>query len=62
MERSRGVGGVGGFLGIAHDGLGKLVDWIVDWLVIRSEVAFYVCNEVSLYKLLLLRRTTLFFF
>lgn len=30
MERSRGVGGVGGFLGIAHDGIGKLVDW---WLI-----------------------------
>lgn len=44
MERSRGFGGVGGFLGIAYDGLGKSVDW----LVIRSEVAFYVCNEVSL--------------
>lgn len=48
MERSRGVGGVGGFLGIAYDGLGNLVDWIVDWLVIRSEVAFYVYNKVSL--------------
>lgn len=28
MERSRGVGGVGGFLGIAHDGLGKLVVYL----------------------------------
>lgn len=62
MERSRGVGGVGGFLGIAYDGVGKLVDWLVDWLVIRSEVAFYGYNKVSLYRLLLLRRTTLFFF
>lgn len=41
MERSRGVGGVGGFLGIAHDGVGKLVDW----LATRSEVAFYVYNK-----------------
>lgn len=31
MERSRGVGGVGGFLGIAHDGVGKLVDWLIVW-------------------------------
>lgn len=31
MERSRGVGGVGGFLGISYDGVGKLVDWLVDW-------------------------------
>lgn len=28
MERSRGLGGVGGFLGIAHDGLGKLVVYL----------------------------------
>lgn len=28
MERSRGVGGVGGFLGIAYDGLGKLVVYL----------------------------------
>lgn len=41
MERSRGVGGVGGFLGIAHDGLGKLVGG----LVIRSEVAFNVYSK-----------------
>lgn len=44
MERSRGVGGVGGFLGIFHNGVGKLVDW----LATRSEVAFYVYSEVSL--------------
>lgn len=25
MERSRGLGGVGGFLGISYDGVGKLV-------------------------------------
>lgn len=31
MERSRGVGGVGGFLGISCDGLGRLVDWLVGW-------------------------------
>lgn len=28
MERSRGVGGVGGFLGISYDGLGKLVVYL----------------------------------
>lgn len=28
MERSRGVGGVGGFLGIAYDGVGKLVVYL----------------------------------
>jgi len=28
MERSRGVGGVGGFLGISYDGLGELVVYL----------------------------------
>lgn len=43
MERSRGVRGVGGFLGIAHNGLGKLVDWLVDWL---QEVKLLVMSIV----------------
>lgn len=38
MERSRGVGGVGGFSGISYDGVGKLVDW----LVIRSVKLLYM--------------------
>lgn len=39
MERSRGVGGVGGFLGISYDGLGKLVGW----LATRSVKLLFMC-------------------
>lgn len=52
MERSRGVGGVGGFLGIAHDGLGKLVVYLYLPIPIPTPILILIPIPVPNYSYL----------